>query len=707
MYSIVVHADGGNLTYLDAELSDIKYDNSIGSNGFTIGAVAIGAFSFKCPPLAIKAQATYGIYHPLLPRTQCDLYSSGVLLGTYFIDIVKQNLIIDNEDRITISCLDKMAFANKPFDYENGTKICGSNEALTYIANEMGCVIGLANINEFNFDLETEYTQRDVLAMIARASGGNFIMTHGNVLKLVSSNNMPGDLAIGAYKKPSFGAEWNLQQVNVSNGDTQAVVGTAYDDLYKLDVSLGVSDDDVASTANFIFNVCSEYYYIPFKISRAKVPLDTELFYHVPIYSRPDNGVISKPYITQLSMSYTNEQGIDTAYATLSASDTMETRSAFSFDTGRNNAKKDKKLSTVRLGNKYGMKSNYTKTGINTVGAEETSKKYKAQFDKAEIAFTDVTTTETDLGKVYIDDTDLINPSLNMSCKGLKTTAQDVKGAINELFLLGGSGYTINPEWLPLPPALTGEITLLANNIAPVSWYFNEVVTGVQRSCTVDWGDGTVETFTTESSTTHIYADGGYLISNGTKQYIITISDINNTRISSICNSDYGGILLASINCDISTWARMFQSNCELCQVDVLSGTQLPSNFCVGCYSLKVINLCNTISSILDSAFLYCYSLEKINLQDLQLTYLGSQAFQGCDVLAKIDLSKSIITTIYESTFRVCYRLQTIILPSTATLIQVGAFGICTSLSSVNIPAGCVIEGGAFASCTSLHPIPI
>lgn len=711
MYSIVVHAIGGNLTYVNSELSDIKYDNSLGGNGFTIGAVAIGAFSFKCPPLSTKAMATYGIYQGVAPRAQCDFYSNGVLLGTYFVDNIKQNLVINNEDRITISCFDKMAFANKSFEYDNGTKICGFGEALTHIVNGMGCTFD-GDINECNFDLENEYTQRDVLSMIAKASGGNFIMSRGNVLRLVTIPS--SDLAIEAHTKPTFGAEWKLQQVTVSNNDTQATIASALtDDLYKLDIDLSISDDDVANTVNCIFERCSGHYYIPFKMAKSKVPLNAELLYYVPIFSHIDNTVeppvTSKPYITQMSMSYTNEQGIDTAYATLSASDTLETRSAFAFDKNKNNVKKDKKLSTVQQGNKYGMKSVYTKTGTNTVGAEEPSKKYKAQFDKAEISFTDITSTETDLGKVYIDDTDTVSPSLNMTCKGLKTTAQDIKGAINELFSLGGS-YQISKEWLTLPPALTGEITMLVNDTVPLQFYFSNISsTNRTWTCTVDWGDGIVENYNGDDPVdwekTHSYTTGGHQISNGTKQYVVTIKNMVNCKFYNY--EAYSAILLASINCDISAFEMMFEYSRELCQVDILSGAVIPRYFCECCCALKVVNLCNTISIMEDSAFEGCNSLEKINLKDCMLTAIGANCFYQCYCFRNIDLSNSNLTIISQGAFAQCSRLEKVILPSTVTSIQSNAFGICHSLNEINIPSGCTIENGAFNSCSSLHPTPV
>ena len=59
-------------------------------------------------------------------------------------------------------------------------------------------------------------------------------------------------------------------------------------------------------------------------------------------------------------------------------------------------------------------------------------------------------------------------------------------------------------------------------------------------------------------------------------------------------------------------------------------------------------------------------------------------------------------------TFRRCYGLESVTLPSTLTTIEDGAFQSCNKLSSINIPSSVTTIGeGAFAECTSLTSINI
>jgi hypothetical protein len=66
------------------------------------------------------------------------------------------------------------------------------------------------------------------------------------------------------------------------------------------------------------------------------------------------------------------------------------------------------------------------------------------------------------------------------------------------------------------------------------------------------------------------------------------------------------------------------------------------------------------------------------------------------------------ITIIGERTFRRCYGLETVSLPSGLTEIGPAVFQSCSKLANVNIPASVTTIGeGAFAECTSLTSISI
>jgi len=221
-------------------------------------------------------------------------------------------------------------------------------------------------------------------------------------------------------------------------------------------------------------------------------------------------------------------------------------------------------------------------------------------------------------------------------------------------------GWARPKEWLTLPPALTGEITMLVNNATQIYIFFNQKDGISPWSCTVDWGDGIIENYNNNDSNwgkTHSYTTGGHQISNGTKQYIVTIKNMVNCRCN--CNKLPNlGILLASINCDISTFEMMFEAHKELCQIDVLCGASLPKDFCSFCFSLKRLNLASTILSIGESACSNCLALYYINSG--KLTSVGKQAF---------------------------------------------AYNY--GLNKISLVSNCVIGEDAFIGCPSLHPTPV
>ena len=92
----------------------------------------------------------------------------------------------------------------------------------------------------------------------------------------------------------------------------------------------------------------------------------------------------------------------------------------------------------------------------------------------------------------------------------------------------------------------------------------------------------------------------------------------------------------------------------------------------------------NTVTSIGNSAFYGCTSLEKIELPD-SVTSIGDSAFYGCTGFEKIDLPDS-VTSIEQDAFKECTKLSQIDLPKNLEYMGSCAFMNCTSLTSVEIP---------------------
>ncbi|MBQ3635323.1 MAG: leucine-rich repeat protein [Bacteroidales bacterium] len=123
------------------------------------------------------------------------------------------------------------------------------------------------------------------------------------------------------------------------------------------------------------------------------------------------------------------------------------------------------------------------------------------------------------------------------------------------------------------------------------------------------------------------------------------------------------------------------------------------------CESLQSISLPDTLSSIGDSAFMYCSSLQSISLPDT-LSSIGNSAFGGCSSLQSISLPDS-LTSIGNAAFSSCKSLQSISLPNSLTLIG-DAFIGCESLQYISLPNSLTSIGNhAFYNCKSLQSISL
>lgn len=145
----------------------------------------------------------------------------------------------------------------------------------------------------------------------------------------------------------------------------------------------------------------------------------------------------------------------------------------------------------------------------------------------------------------------------------------------------------------------------------------------------------------------------------------------------------------------------------------------------------SVTNLENTqVSQISEAMFCECSSLYEILLPNT-ITSIGNEAFEACEKLTSVDLSKTKTATIGVKGFAYCGNLSKIQFPTTLTLIDDGAFtqdknlrsvqnlektivskigyGVfegCSNLSSVKLPqALSTLGGSAFEGCSNLTAV--
>ena len=116
------------------------------------------------------------------------------------------------------------------------------------------------------------------------------------------------------------------------------------------------------------------------------------------------------------------------------------------------------------------------------------------------------------------------------------------------------------------------------------------------------------------------------------------------------------------------------------------------------CSSLESIVIPNSVTSIGDYAFCECNSLECVTIGN-SVTSIGNGAFEFCSSLECVTIGNS-VTSIGDYAFFVCNALESITIPESVTSIGNGAFEFCSSLESIVIPNSVTsIGGNAFSMC--------
>ena len=268
----------------------------------------------------------------------------------------------------------------------------------------------------------------------------------------------------------------------------------------------------------------------------------------------------------------------------------------------------------------------------------------------------------------------------------LLTSAQDLAGAINELFQ-GGSGETSADsdyeKWLSLPEPASNQAVFLVRAVTGymscsiqigIPYDFTEKAEGYS----IDWGDGTKEIYINyHTLQSHTY--------NSTGEYTVTFTNICGDNTSAVVYSGAHWIMAKygdNVYVDKvigGTSGNQFSSKSYLRYVKLAPGTELCANFFLGDCSLRKIEFGSALLNIPN----YC--------------------FNGCANLKEVDLKAC--TSIGDYAFVDCYSLENAIAPS-CTQVGKRAFDSCYRLMKSEFSEDCTFGTDCFWNCYALYPKP-
>lgn len=171
-------------------------------------------------------------------------------------------------------------------------------------------------------------------------------------------------------------------------------------------------------------------------------------------------------------------------------------------------------------------------------------------------------------------------------------------------------------------------------------------------------------------------------------------------------------VIPESISYDGNNYSVVRATNGAFQNTDI-TGITLPNsitslgNSCFKfCYNLTSVKLPDNITSLGDYVFMSCRKLSSIKLPDT-LTSLGEDCFSFCDGLTSLILPNS-ITTLGHGCFSDCNNLKKITLPTNITSLPSFCFSDCKKLSEITLHEGITSLGlGCFSNCSSLTSIKL
>ena len=198
----------------------------------------------------------------------------------------------------------------------------------------------------------------------------------------------------------------------------------------------------------------------------------------------------------------------------------------------------------------------------------------------------------------------------------------------------------------------------------------------IKGTVVVEWGDGTSDTMTGNSTNTYTFIDHTY--AQPGRYYIlltVTGSAVIKTRQKLFCKAGIEGG-------DAGNESKKY--------INCIQDIHLGDNIDIGsyafyrCYSMKHISIPVGVRSIGNSTFQYCTSLEAAVIPH-GIEALGTSTFEGCYGLKFASLPKT-ITSAGNKCFSQCYSLIALTCPVSMTSIGTYCFGDTATCDVLNIP---------------------
>lgn len=313
----------------------------------------------------------------------------------------------------------------------------------------------------------------------------------------------------------------------------------------------------------------------------------------------------------------------------------------------------------------------------------------------------------------------------------------------------GSDEWTRPEDWVPLPELIEGQQKVVGLHAV---WGDSDFVAfNCRGNYTVDWGDGTVENFVSNSLAQHLFnydALEGTECSEGYRQAIVTITPqdgqnlthvtLNIKHSTTLLPNYTGGWLDISIVGNsisvlkiwgnplrpsnlrkftfigsnlITSAAQMFMYCHKLYDVsfDYTGFFTSTDQMFYHCYSLRTLRMFDTtLVTSMSGMFSNCISLQAIPLFNTPNVINMNNMFSDCASLRYVPLFDTHSVQNMSNMFLNCYSLVTIPLFDTSNVINMsGMFTSCSSLQDVSLLNTSKLTSAiSFTNCFSLQKIP-